>query len=1000
VRRGEISTDLIGRKAELELLVGILDSAATGSMSTVLVSGEAGVGKTRLVRELCGIAANRDHRVASGATSSIDGPALPYGPVVALLRDLHLQLAAEQASELLGPALRALGLPGAEVGDDADRTVSKPGPGSFAKTWLYEVIYQGLIGASRSRPTVLVLEDLHWADAATLGFIEFLNKNATACPLLVIGTYRTDELGTLSTLHGFVSEMTRSSTVVPIRLNGLGEGDVATLLGSILGHRPTHADVASMVVRSAGNPFFIEELVVAGQSGGVPFTLGEVIRARVNSLSDSARSLLANASAVGTDIDHALLAEIIDLDPADLAMAFSELVASHHLVVNSRGDGYRFRHELLREVVYGSMLPGERAVVHRRIATAIDTHRHLASAGGTSADVELARHWWRAGDWARAFASALVAAGEAEAVFAFDEALTHLDHALASLERLSPGSVGPRDHVTLLERAADVAYFAGSRQRAVELAREVLANLDAGVDPLLRAMAYVRLSRAEWGVSDQEEAFRALEKAEALVPAAPATVVLARVLAEKARSLMLVSRMEAAESVCHRALAAAVAAGARSEEGHVVNTLGVCRGALGHGEEAVALLHSALDIAHELGSVDDTNRAFSNLSQVLYQAGRLNETADMAQRIRQAGDELGGIRLQSAVMNCGDALIDLGRWHEAEDIFVNTGAVMGNCGNHPALSLSLIATREGRLADASAMLTVLGQGTERLTDLQFRGAYHIRRAELMLEEKCPARAYEEIEQGLSLAATSDDDFYVSEMYALGVRAVADSLEMAREAGRRREESKYQALVTELVDAVTVLESRPEARGGCCAPRTVAFAAQCRAEQSRISGSDPELWDRAAQCWERLGQPFETSYCRWRQAEAWLVRRSCRARAVDTLQQAWLTSVDLGAKPLRSRIEALAQRARAPLAHETARARLTAQVSSDLGLTPREVEVLTYLASGCRDAEIAESLFISKKTASVHVSNLLRKLDAENRHHAGEIGRHAGLVSATADPGSD
>jgi DNA-binding CsgD family transcriptional regulator len=169
----------------------------------------------------------------------------------------------------------------------------------------------------------------------------------------------------------------------------------------------------------------------------------------------------------------------------------------------------------------------------------------------------------------------------------------------------------------------------------------------------------------------------------------------------------------------------------------------------------------------------------------------------------------------------------------------------------------------------------------------------------------------------------------------------------------------------------------------------AFLSLSAAEESRLDGSDPDMWAEAASRWEEASEPFSVAYCRWREAEALLEGRTGRSRADDSLQGAWHVTMRLGTQPLRERIERLAQRARIPLRDEGATDAVATNgstVGADLGLTPREVEVLGQLAAGKTDREIADALFISKKTASVHVSNLLRKLDVANRVEAGKVGQ--------------
>jgi DNA-binding CsgD family transcriptional regulator len=221
--------------------------------------------------------------------------------------------------------------------------------------------------------------------------------------------------------------------------------------------------------------------------------------------------------------------------------------------------------------------------------------------------------------------------------------------------------------------------------------------------------------------------------------------------------------------------------------------------------------------------------------------------------------------------------------------------------------------------------------------------------------------------------------------------LADQLDDAQAHGRRVDADKARLLASGLVEDARALMAAPGERGGISAPRQTAWGATCVAEQSRLRSSAPDLWAHAVRQWEAAGEPYHVAYCRWREAEALLESRAGRTRANDCLQRAWRVSVDLGAFPLRQRIEQLAQRARIPLREvDQPGAANGTTLGSDLGLTQREVEVLGQLAAGRTDGEIAELLFISKKTVSVHVSNVLRKLDVANRIEAGRVGQAQGL----------
>ena len=229
------------------------------------------------------------------------------------------------------------------------------------------------------------------------------------------------------------------------------------------------------------------------------------------------------------------------------------------------------------------------------------------------------------------------------------------------------------------------------------------------------------------------------------------------------------------------------------------------------------------------------------------------------------------------------------------------------------------------------------------------------------------------------------------MCAVGMRALADGLALAQAHGQRVDRST-------VVDRAAILiheANRPVDSGtGARAPQAMACIATCSAEQSRLTRSDPSLWATAVTLWDAAHEPYRAAYCQWRQAEALLEGRVGRREAAACLQAAFATAARIGAAPLRTNIEQLAQRARISLSVS-----LPAEASSadSLGLTPRELEILGQLADGMTDREIAEALFISKKTASVHVSNVLHKLDVANRVEAGRVGQAHGLGSGRATP---
>jgi DNA-binding CsgD family transcriptional regulator len=304
----------------------------------------------------------------------------------------------------------------------------------------------------------------------------------------------------------------------------------------------------------------------------------------------------------------------------------------------------------------------------------------------------------------------------------------------------------------------------------------------------------------------------------------------------------------------------------------------------------------------------------------------------------------------------------------------------------------MIAIRRGLLDDATALLVTAEEMTGGLDTVSVQGWLHTLRAEINLERGEPHAALEDVDRALTTAVGVEEDMLVVEMHSLGLRAVADDLDVSRARQRRIDVDKVQRLASGMLGEVDSLMAARAARGFAPTPTITAFVALCRAEASRLAEPDADLWRAAAALWDITQAAYPAAYCRWREAEVLLNARLDRKRAIASTQAAWRRAVEMGAPLFRERVERLAERARITLAlAEPLPPSTTRSVAEDLGLTPREVEVLGQLAKGRTDRQIAEELFISKKTASVHVSNLLRKLDASNRIEAAEIGQRALLV---------
>jgi predicted ATPase len=405
------SPTFVGRVEELELLEAARGRAADGDPAVVLVGGEAGVGKTRLVAELTAHRAPDGTRVLRGGCVPVGDGALPYAPIVEALRGLLTDVGVNEVRELVGPSwpelarlLPALGELQAGGGP----------PDQAAQARLFELLL-GLLGRlGQATPLVLVVEDLHWADRSTRDLLAFLARNLRRERVLLVVTYRSDETGQ-QRLGPFLAELDRGGRVDRIELPRFQRREVVAQLTGILGAAPTADLVQGVFARSEGNPFFTEELLEAVRAGSreLPSTLRDLLLGRIQGLPEPARHVLGVAAVAGRPLPHRLLAAVAGLEEPRLNRALRAAV-DHQLLVTGPGeDGYGFRHALLQEVVYADLLPGERARLHAALAAALTAQPGWA--GGTSATVaaELAYHWEAAGDLERALPAAVQAAAGA-----------------------------------------------------------------------------------------------------------------------------------------------------------------------------------------------------------------------------------------------------------------------------------------------------------------------------------------------------------------------------------------------------------------------------------------------------------------------------------------------------------------------------------------------------------------------------------------------------------
>ncbi len=567
------STRFVGRGEELVELASALADAASSHPSLAFVAGESGVGKSRLVEELAARARENGSRVLSGDCVELGESELPYAPLVAALRPLvragDEALAALPASqrEDLATIVPGLGSPA--------------GAGHAEQARVFEALLALLETLGEERPVLLVIEDVHWADSSTRHFLGFLSRTLCSERLLVVATYRTDELHRRHPLRPLLAELSRDRWARMVELPALTRAEMGEQLEDILGAPPAPDLVERLYARSEGNPLFTEELLAAGLDGrgALPPTLRDALMLRVDALSPAARTVLRWLAC--QPADEALLAELSGLGSEPLRDAIREAVSSHIVVAGSEGS-YDFRHALLGEVVYDDLLPGERADLHGAVARALE-QRLEDEPERAHMTARVAHHWLAAGDQPAAFAASVRAAGAAERVNAFGEALRLYERALALWERVpDPEERSGGDQVELLLRAANAADLDGDAVRQEALLSRALELVDADAEPRAAARVLERMARAEGSLGHQDEALVTIERALALLPDGDRSRERAALLAAGARTRMLQSRYaEAAERAEEALRAARELGGDRTLEVRSLNSLGVARGGLG-----------------------------------------------------------------------------------------------------------------------------------------------------------------------------------------------------------------------------------------------------------------------------------------------------------------------------------------------------------------------------------------------------------------------------------
>ncbi|HVX43857.1 MAG TPA: AAA family ATPase, partial [Mycobacteriales bacterium] len=603
--RASTGFPLVARAGQMRALRTAFTRAERGEARAVLISGDAGVGKTRLLQEIGEFATGRGAQVLTGRCLDVSDGGLPYLPFAEALAPLAAEPTAPPVRSR--PALSRLlpGLAGEQhhPADDSPRRVSRDH--DLGELQLFDAVLGVLTDISESEPVVLVLEDLHWADGATRNLLAFLVSRLRSQRLLILASYREEDLHRRHPLRAALAELIRAQTVERIELPPFDAADARAFIEALAEAPLPPGIVAEVIERSQGNPFFAEELLASQAEGStLPAGLAEVLLSRLERLGAATQRLLRIVSVADGPVSHAALGEVAGLDELELDEALRDAVQHHILVID---NGYfTFRHALLQEAVYGDLLPGERTRIHHSYAA-----RLLAAPERRGRDAALAHHSLQSNDLVTALAASQRAATEAEQIGAPGAALQHIEQALRIWDAVQPGDrPAGLDELSLLREASYFAGTSGEPERAIAYARSAVQTLDETVPAERAGELWAVLAQAMIGLENTwDEGIEAIDQAWKLVESVPAGPTRATVLAIRAMILRAIDRPVEARSAAEAAVADGQASGCAGAEADALITLGALADADGDIDGSREMLRRAQQQAQAADALDVELRA-------------------------------------------------------------------------------------------------------------------------------------------------------------------------------------------------------------------------------------------------------------------------------------------------------------------------------------------------------------------------------------------------------
>jgi DNA-binding CsgD family transcriptional regulator len=990
-------TPLVGRERELAILRTNLEIGLFGEGRVLLLSGEPGIGKTRIAEELASDAAARGALVLWGRSHEAEWTP-PYWPWVQVLRAYaqHRPTTALRTELGAGAADIAQLVPeiAAQFPDLPPLPTLSPEQARFRA---FDHVAVFLQRAAAAQPLVLILDDLHWADAPSLLLLEFMARETRDAPLVTLGTYRDVEIGRQHPLARTVAELVRAGRSQRVTLRGLSQADVGRLVAAD-GVAPTADLVAAVYDQTEGNPFFVHEIAQllaseaadgrerSGRQLPIPQSVREAVGRRLDRLTPECNDILATAAAIGREFGLPVLSRAGE-QPSEHILAALEEATTTRLIeeVPRRVAAYRFAHALIRDTLYDELSTVQRVRLHRRIGQALEIHygahldRRLA---------ELAHHFVQAapgGDVARAIDYASRAGDWAMALLAYEDAAAHYESALQVIDLMDAPDETRRCGVLLAlgeaQRSAGDPAFRTTFERAADLAKTLRAPELLGHASLGAAGQETALFRADPSlVRLLDEALSALEPADA--------VIRTRVLARLALELALEEEsLDRATVLSEEAVAAARLHG---EPELLARTLHARYTVLCGYPDA---LDAAFAVATEMTEVADRsgNRELSFIAHgwrvfVPLIRGEIETvTAEIDTCIRLADELRQPYQIGLMTGTRGSRALIAGRFEEGERFYHEHRAIMDRLrGRSENLwgyvgAMFFLRREQGRLAEFEPILTSM------LEQFPTYPTWRAIRVQLAIESGRHDEARDELERfaASNFAALHGHGVWID--YWLD--AVARLAEVCAE-------SRALDHAPTLYDMLLPFASRNVISAGhnmwCGA--VARYLGQLAAILGRWEEADQHFRDALA-INARIGAPPLVARTQLAYARMLLDRDNPedREQARTLASEALATARAIGMTRLTDELRALLEQM---AGHSTERGPGADALE---GLTKREIDVLRLLVAGRSNPEIAESLFISRATARTHVGNILAKFGVHARAEVIDYARRTDLLNQPDPP---